>query len=157
MCCSTKQMSQNGENDGKQPIRHGFWAAPQAVTGKVIVVEIDGIDMKKLFVNFFFVTADRYTTLALRSSTRSKWENRKIVFFDLQKIFYVSCHAQKFHVTPKKYCVDSRSQNVRSVFQKKVITNQPGGQAWRILLYISPSSPVTEISGIFTEIAVTLL
>jgi hypothetical protein len=44
-------------------------------------VEADGIDMKKVFVNCLFLTADRYTTLALRSSTRSKWENWKIVFF----------------------------------------------------------------------------
>ena len=116
-------------------ILQGSWAAPQAVTGQVKVVEIDGIDMKKLFVNFFFVTADRYTTLALRSSTRSKWENRKIVFFDLQKIFYVSWHAQKFVITNKNYCVDCRYQNVRSVFQKKVITFQDDGEAWRILLY----------------------
>jgi hypothetical protein len=32
---------------------HRFLTDPQAVTGKVIVVEVDGIDMKKLSVNFF--------------------------------------------------------------------------------------------------------
>ena len=42
-------------------------------------MEVDGIDMKKLSVNFVFVTADRYT-LDLRSITSSKYENRKIVF-----------------------------------------------------------------------------
>jgi hypothetical protein len=99
-------------------------------------VEVDGIVMNKLSINFFFVTADRYTTRAPRSISQVKMgksKDQKSVFLfvlDLQKIFYVSCHAQKFHVTPNTYSVDSRPQNVRSIFQTKVITNtnQPEGR-----------------------------
>jgi hypothetical protein len=40
-------------------------------------MEVDDIDMKKLSVNFVLVTADRYTTLALRSSSQFKMENRE--------------------------------------------------------------------------------
>ena len=36
------------------------------ISGKVIVAEVDGIDMNKLAVNFVVVTADSYTTLSLR-------------------------------------------------------------------------------------------
>jgi hypothetical protein len=44
-----------------------------------MVVEVDGsgVDMKNISVNFVFVTADRYTTLALRSSSQFKMENRE--------------------------------------------------------------------------------
>ena len=37
----------------KQPTRRGFWADPQAATGKVITAEVDGNDMKQLSVAFF--------------------------------------------------------------------------------------------------------
>ena len=60
-----------------------------------------------------------------QDTARSKWENRKIVFcLDLQKIFYVPCSAPKFDILPPKYGADCWSQNIRSVFQTKVITNQ---------------------------------
>ena len=67
-------------------------------------------------------------------AARSKWENRKIDFFDLQKIFYVSCSAKTFHIPQSKYWAVRRSQNNRSVFQTKVIPNQADGQALGILL-----------------------
>ena len=34
----------------KKPTRRGFWADPQAATGKVIIAEVDGNDMKELSV-----------------------------------------------------------------------------------------------------------
>ena len=37
----------------KNAARRGFWADPQAATGKVITAEVDGIDMKELSVAFF--------------------------------------------------------------------------------------------------------
>jgi hypothetical protein len=92
MCCSTKneKMMENSTHATGSRQAHRLLQ----VTGKVTVVELDGIYIKKLSVIFCCcVTVGRYTTLALRSSTRSKWENRKIDFFDLQKQFYVSCSA----------------------------------------------------------------
>jgi hypothetical protein len=47
-------------------------------------VEVDGIDVKKLSVDFFFVTADRYTTLAL---VRAPGQNGKTCFFRFTKKF----------------------------------------------------------------------
>ena len=53
-------------------------------------MELDGIDMKKKSVNFVFVTADRYATLALRSSSQVKMGKSQNRFLDDPAIYTYS-------------------------------------------------------------------
>ena len=55
MCCSRGEIENLAQNGP------GVWADSQAVTGKVIAIEVGGIDMHEVAFCQFLVTAGRYT------------------------------------------------------------------------------------------------